>query len=451
MGTMTTLRAIALIAVTVLLAAAAAAADASAENDDTPSIAELEAQRLRTVIHTINRLRVNGDEAGAVAAYRKGLAIRPSGAELRAEYDQLGAWLAARAVTKKLDAHLILGLLEDYEAWLSDTNTHPTTLWWLRSFVLRDQGRTDEADALVADALAYQPESASYHWQVALYLVQNGFHEAAITEYEHGLPHADEDFLRGNFYIGLAAAHVGLEQYDKGVELYEKTFELLGPPAPNNTLRYIYRDAARACWNLGRAHELRGRLDQTVAANERALAFMPNELDDVMRGSFAANHHAIGEAYVQLDNPNKALEHVHHAIEMAPDAPDFWSTLGDAYAKAGDDAKAQEAFAKCVDLYRDWIKRRPTASTPCNGLAWHYATHDEHLDEALELSKKSLELTPDTPEYLDTLAEIYHRMGDHDEAIEWIKKALDLDRKPKHSLYYEQQLDKFEKAQKEAQ
>ena len=409
-------------------------------------IAALEAERVREVMHAVELLRQNDDYAGAVAMYRKGLALRPKDVELLEQFTNLGDWLAARCVAKKLDAGLVTGFLDDYEAWLGDNNAYPSRFWWLRAILLRRDGKTAEADKLVEQALAHKAEDASYHWAVALYLVGNDFSEEAIQEYEHGLPHADGDWQRGNYTLGLAVAYMNLERYEQGVEFYEKTFELLGPPAPNNTLNYIYNEAAGACQSLGRYYELRGEHQKTIEANERALKFQPAELDDVMRPGFAGTQHAIGEAYLKLNEPEKALEHFQRAIDMLPEAPGFLSTLGDAYAALDDDAKPREAYDKCVSLYRDWITKRPTSSSPYNGLAWHYATHDENLDEALELSKKSLELAPDTPEYLDTLAEIYFRMGKHAEAIEWIKKALALDPKPKHYVYYEQQLAKFERA-----
>ncbi|MBN1917240.1 MAG: tetratricopeptide repeat protein [Verrucomicrobia bacterium] len=419
-------------------------ADDNGGSDD--AIAQLEAERVREIMHAIELLRYNDDDAGALAMYRKGLALRPKDAELLQAFTNLGDWLAARGVTRKIDAGVVTAFLDDYEAWLGDDNAYPSKFWWLRSVLLRRDGRTAEADQFAEQALAYKAEDSAYHWAIAYYLISNRLNEEAIREYEHGLPFADGDWSRGNYTLGLAAAHIDLERYEQGVEYYEKAIALLGLPAPNNTLNRIYADAAAACLSLGRSYELLGEHTKTVEANERALKFQPAELDDEMRPNFGAVQHAIGEAYLKLEQPQKALEYLERAVKMMPEAPGFSSTLGDAYAALDDKVKAREAYDKCVELYNAWIKRRPTSGSPCNGLAWHYATHDEHLDEALELSKRSLELAPDVPEYLDTLAEIYYRQGDYDSAIEWIRKALDLDPKPKHLLYYEQQLAKFEKA-----
>ena len=75
-----------------------------------------------------------------------------------------------------------------------------------------------------------------------------------------------------------------------------------------------------------------------------------------------------------------------------------------------------------------------------NRLAWLYAKKRTNLVEAFELSKKTLKAFPGDAGYIDTLSEIYYVQGKKDEAIENIKKAIELD--PKDS-YYKQQLWKF--------
>jgi tetratricopeptide (TPR) repeat protein len=419
---------------------------ATADDATDRTISELENERLRSILRTAELLHRNDDYPGAIATFRKALALHTDDEELHRRTIAYGDWLTCRVLVRQMDPELVLGLLDDYEAWLGDTQKHPSKLWWLRSIALRRLGRNDDADRIAAEALAHEAADARYHMSIGFSLLEHRLYEPAIAELNHGLPHADDDYARGSFLLGLGVAHVGLEQFEEGVRYYEQCLELFGPPTPRSNLPFIYRDAAYACLHLGRYHKLRGKHEQTIAANERALAFEPDELDDVTRPAFARTRYAIGEAYLELGDTEQAVAALERAVEMVPDDATFWSMLGDAYAKAGDEAETHEAHAKCIELYRDDIKTNPADAAPYNGLAWHFATHDEHLDEALALSQRSLELRPDTPEFLDTLAEIYFRMGQHDKAIEWINKALNLVPKPSHLIYYEQQLAKFEKA-----
>lgn len=63
-----------------------------------------------------------------------------------------------------------------------------------------------------------------------------------------------------------------------------------------------------------------------------------------------------------------------------------------------------------------------------NNLAYFYAERKERLDYALELSRKSIRLSPTTPAYLDTLGWIYYRMGQPAKALPLLGRAVELDR-----------------------
>jgi tetratricopeptide (TPR) repeat protein len=316
---------------------------------------------------------------------------------------------------------------------------------------LRRAGRADEADALAAKALAFKPDEADYHYGVGAFLLNSDLNEEAITEFETGLAAAaDNEWLRAWCTRGIGAAHVQMEQYERAADEYEQAIGLFRTSQQPREYASLLEDASWAFYNLGRYYELRGRHEDTIAANERALKLLPAELDVELGLIATQNLVAIGEAYVALDKPKDALAPLERARDLAPDAPGIYTALGDAYKKLGEDAKAADAYRQCEELYRAQMARQPDAASPYNNLAWFLVTHDLRLDEALELSQKSIELAPDTDAYLDTLAEIHYRRGEHDKAIEAINKVFDLDPKPRHLIYFEQQRDKFEKAKKES-
>jgi len=78
-----------------------------------------------------------------------------------------------------------------------------------------------------------------------------------------------------------------------------------------------------------------------------------------------------------------------------------------------------------------------------NRLAWFHRRDKESLDHGIKLSKRSLEIQPDTPAYLDTLAELYYRNGESVKALPLIQRAIELD---PGNRYFRLQLEKFKRA-----
>lgn len=66
-------------------------------------------------------------------------------------------------------------------------------------------------------------------------------------------------------------------------------------------------------------------------------------------------------------------------------------------------------------------------ATPMNHLAWLYQAQGR-LDEALPLSRMAAQLAPENAHFLDTLAEILFKRGERAEALQLIRKAVELDK-----------------------
>ena len=77
-----------------------------------------------------------------------------------------------------------------------------------------------------------------------------------------------------------------------------------------------------------------------------------------------------------------------------------------------------------------------------NNMAWSCATAGLFLPEALEAATRAVGLAPDSPNILDTLAEVYFRSDMPDKAIATIERAIQLD---PESAYYKDQLERFKK------
>ncbi|MGI8821249.1 MAG: tetratricopeptide repeat protein [Chthoniobacterales bacterium] len=91
------------------------------------------------------------------------------------------------------------------------------------------------------------------------------------------------------------------------------------------------------------------------------------------------------------------------------------------YGAAADQAGLQE---KAADLMKRSIALDPgKAAEACNYLAYMWAEHSTHLDEAEEMAKQALELEPDNGAYLDTRGWINFRKGRYDDALRDLQRA----------------------------
>ncbi|MGD2269607.1 MAG: M48 family metalloprotease [Desulfobacterales bacterium] len=131
-------------------------------------------------------------------------------------------------------------------------------------------------------------------------------------------------------------------------------------------------------------------------------------------------------------------------IEKKPDSPNLYKMLGDLYYSTENYIGVKNAYETSIDL-------EPNNAEVLNNLAWLYATcPDEKLRNpfrALQLAEKAVELQI-SPHILDTLAESYYINGMYNEAIVAETRALKLVKG--NRSYYEQQLQKFQNAGKEA-
>jgi tetratricopeptide (TPR) repeat protein len=89
---------------------------------------------------------------------------------------------------------------------------------------------------------------------------------------------------------------------------------------------------------------------------------------------------------------------------------------GLAYEQAGDPSHAAEAYRQALD----------GLATPMNQLAWLYYQQSK-TEQALPLARMAVQIDPENPKILDTLAEVLAQHGDRAEAVKWMERAADLD------------------------
>ncbi|MBM3316573.1 MAG: DUF1028 domain-containing protein [Candidatus Eisenbacteria bacterium] len=107
---------------------------------------------------------------------------------------------------------------------------------------------------------------------------------------------------------------------------------------------------------------------------------------------------------------------------------------------SGDTAGAHAERDRVARTLTRVLARESADAGTLNSLAWFCATHDLHLEESLVAALRAVELQPEDANILDTLAEVYFRLGRVGEAIETEERALGLS---PGDAYLQEQLQRF--------
>jgi len=112
----------------------------------------------------------------------------------------------------------------------------------------------------------------------------------------------------------------------------------------------------------------------------------------------------------------------------------------------------EKEWKKAIEEGEKAIELNPDDASTYNNLAWIYATSDEKIQDlakAQKYAKRAIDLTRrQWPDYLDTLAEVYSRMGNPSQASETMKSAI---KRVKAIQENSEKLQKFAERQKQFQ
>lgn len=109
-------------------------------------------------------------------------------------------------------------------------------------------------------------------------------------------------------------------------------------------------------------------------------------------------HMNLGVSYEKQGETDAALREYKTASRELPLA---YLYIGNAYFQKNDLKQAEKAYKKAIEKTDD-----PRAY---NNLAWLYYSSDQKLDQAEVLARKAVELSPESPDFLDTLEKILSR------------------------------------------
>ncbi len=317
--------------------------------------------------------------------------------------DQLDAYakLAARLIEKSRDKRI--------------RETDILMYYFLAEF-LRDAGRKEKAEKVITEAryLGYDlyPERENPNPRR---LDPNEMLRRRLA-YEH--------FQAGFILSSRQQLRLALEEF-KGVQ--EKGTPEMGLLASSRIaeIHYEMGDPATAAESLQQA------IDKIKGTKKLDTGYIGLSTQDfISRRNFF-------QALIALEEKNyeKAKELVDEGLQNDPHAIDClilryrMPEVSEEYRE-----RTRKLLKEVAQHLRGEIEKRPDSSTPYNQLAWLLGNtggtgstgDEEDFEEALKMANKALELSPENPSLLDTLAHVHFGAGQYEKAVQVQEKAVRL-------------------------
>jgi tetratricopeptide (TPR) repeat protein len=155
----------------------------------------------------------------------------------------------------------------------------------------------------------------------------------------------------------------------------------------------------------------------------------------------ASIHRLRADGYFAAGQVDAARREVALARAAVPANIDLTIQVVPELEKRGLRKEADQMFAETLAIYEKATKEYPRCAWLHNSAAWLSACCRRNLDAALDHAEKAVELAPESPAHLDTLAEVHFQRGEKDKAVALQKKVVEMDRK---KTYYQKQLRRLE-------
>jgi tetratricopeptide (TPR) repeat protein len=375
------------------------------------------AQLLRTEVDQLQAVMRNAE---ALVVMRDMVALERGEAQSLAE---LVNWLAKRRAWAAID---------DVAVRFGSNFDGSAQLLYTLAQALEAEGKTAQAEEAAQKALAINPERDEEHFQIARFLQSRGLHAWSEGEYR---------------YL------IGMKRLSS-----RKVFHARRTLAENLHDRQQDREAGEV---LQGAVEILEK--DTQLADE-----LHSEFDLKVESVRSRTDYFLAKSYARQNDRGKERELLEKAVEQDPADADVLISL---YHFPGLEAerKAQivELVRAAVQESRNKIAEEPDSSTPYNQLAWLVCNTEGDFDDAVRLSRKSVELaraavalaqgrsewetmaaSESLGGHLDTLAHCYAAKQDFEEAVKTQAEAAKL---IPHSQQIVRKLEEFQRSLAEQQ
>ena len=162
-----------------------------------------------------------------------------------------------------------------------------------------------------------------------------------------------------------------------------------------------------------------GRVSLTNNNFEKAIFFLEGTKDLYPNDLFLLFY--LGFAYSRVGNRDAAIPCLESALNLNPPK----EVAIDIINQLGMDYDEMKNHVKSDSLYELGLKLDPDNHLILNNYSYSLSERNVQLEASEKMSKRALEFEPENSSYLDTYGWILFKMGKYDDAIKYIKKALE--------------------------
>jgi tetratricopeptide (TPR) repeat protein len=309
------------------------------------------------------------------------------------------------------------------------------------SEIYRRLGKFDLAMENLKKASALAPELMEIPYDEALILEAQGKYEEAATVLQklvsRPLPpdaRAGDKSNRAIFLERLGNIYREAGRPLLAVETFRKIIELGGDEAARGYQDVIDAYREQKQWN--EATKLAQEAVKKLPEDKGLKLTLAEQLADtgkeaeslqlaksVLKGGpeDRDSYIMLSQIYMRLKRWKESEEAIAQAEKLAsrPEEKEYIRFLqGSIYER-------QKKYDLAEQAFRQVLKQDPNNTMTLNYLGYMLADRNAHLEEALTLVKKALDLDPQNYNYIDSLGWVYFKLGNYDQAEENLRRAAD--------------------------
>lgn len=334
-------------------------------------------------------LHKKGQYAEAEAIYRKLLDTEPTNIDF---LHLLSIVLAQQEKIKEALPHI-------KEAIKNDSNN--PTLYNSLGNIYKRLKLVKKSKKAYLDALSLNPSNATTLNNLAILSYQEENYDEAILHYQAAL-RLDSNYVDAHYNLGLC--FIKTKDKTKAIQHFEKTISLSSE----------YEDAH---YQLGILYLENHAYDHAIASFKKQLNTTPEHIETLNN---------LGAAFMKTGEFEKAAEYLRNVMTLDKEHTEALHNLGMTYIKLNQTEHAIRCYTQLLPIDPGYI-------VYFNLGTLHLDL--DHYTDSLEFFNQALKIKPNDADTYHNMALCYQRQNKNNEAIEYYKKAININPENTVALY----------------